>query len=180
MSSGGCTIGIRSGNKASSTCSEAYEFAIKSASNSSGAHPCTNVPIQCILCQDVHWKYNMEQHLRDRHPKWELTKSRADRDVFAAVFSIPELERRNLGAVRVAVPLPSPPGQSENSQDALVGENRGQKRLPVSPAGTPRRSRVLRISRPAADGSRAVTVGFKVPKTISEPNTICQSDVFTA
>ncbi|KAJ7938920.1 hypothetical protein B0H13DRAFT_1581618, partial [Mycena leptocephala] len=72
MSSGGCTISIRSGNKASSTCSEAYEFAIKSASNSSGAHPCTNVPIRCILCQDVHWKYNMEQHLRDRHPKWEL------------------------------------------------------------------------------------------------------------
>ncbi|KAJ7913216.1 hypothetical protein B0H13DRAFT_2659718 [Mycena leptocephala] len=79
----------------------------------------------------------MEQHLRDRHPKWELTKSRADRDVFAAVFSISELERRNLGAVRVAVPPPSPPGQSENSQDALVGENRGQKRPPVSPAGTP-------------------------------------------
>ncbi|KAJ6578548.1 hypothetical protein B0H19DRAFT_1063020 [Mycena capillaripes] len=55
--------------------------------------------------------------------------------------------------------LPSPPGQSENSQDALVGvgENRGQKRPPVSPAGTPRRSCVLRISRPAADGSRSVT-----------------------
>ncbi|KAJ6453052.1 hypothetical protein DFH09DRAFT_861331, partial [Mycena vulgaris] len=50
MTNGGCTIGIRSGNKASSSCPEAYEFAIKSALTSTAAHPCTNAPIRCILC----------------------------------------------------------------------------------------------------------------------------------
>jgi hypothetical protein len=61
----------------------------------------------------------MEQHLCDRHPKWELTKSRADRDVFSAVFSISELERRNLGAIQISS---LSPGQSEHS-DAVVGDN---------------------------------------------------------
>jgi hypothetical protein len=174
MTSGGCTIGIRSGNKATSTCPEVYEFAIKSASTSSGAHPCTNSPIRCILCQDVHWKYNMEQHLRDRHPKWELTKSREDREAFSSTFAISDLERRNLGVVEV-----SPPslGQSE-SADGSVGDARGQKRLPVSPAGTPRRSRILRISAPGSDGSRTVTVAIS-SKPVRTLKTVSDSDIFT-
>ncbi|KAJ7743351.1 hypothetical protein B0H16DRAFT_1561498 [Mycena metata] len=180
MINGGCTIGIRSGNKASSTCSEAYEFAIKSALTSSAAHPCTNAPIRCILCQDVQWKYNMEEHLRDRHPKWELTKSRSDREAFAAMFCIPELECRSLGAaVRVSPPSP---GQSEHSDAPVataVGDSRGQKRPSVSPAGTPRISRVLKISPPGADGRRVVTIGFKIPSSISEPHTTSGPDVFT-
>ncbi|KAJ7817225.1 hypothetical protein B0H13DRAFT_1923061 [Mycena leptocephala] len=103
------------------------------------------------MCQDVHWKYNMEQHLGDRHPKWELIKSREDREAFSSTFSISDLERRNLGIVEVSPVSPGLAGQSERS-DPSVGDTRGQKRPPVSPAGTPRR-----ISRPAADGSRVVT-----------------------
>jgi hypothetical protein len=95
--------------------------------------------------------------------------------VFSAVFSISELERRNLGAVQISSPSP---GQSEHS-DAVVGDNRGQKRPSASPAGTPRISRVLKISPPGADGSRVVTIGFKVPSTISEPRTTSGPDVFT-
>ncbi|KAJ7703986.1 hypothetical protein B0H17DRAFT_1228185 [Mycena rosella] len=175
MTNGGCTISIRSGNKASSSCPEAYEFAIKSALTSTAAHPCTNAPIRCILCADVHWKYNMEEHLRDRHPKWELTKSRVDRENFSAMFGISELERRNLDAVEV---LQLPPEQSEGSLDASVVENRGQKHPSQSPAGTPRCHRVLKISRPAADGSRVVTL-FEKP-TILQSNIISESYVFTA
>jgi hypothetical protein len=94
----------------------------------------------------------MEQHLGDRHPKWELTKSREDREAVSSTFSISDLERRNLGIVEVPPASPGLAGQSEHS-DSPVGDTRGQ----ISPAGTPRRSPVLRISRPAADGSRVVT-----------------------
>ncbi|KAJ7694396.1 hypothetical protein B0H17DRAFT_1132029 [Mycena rosella] len=97
----------------------------------------------------------MEEHLRDRHPKWELTKSRVDRENFSAMFGSSELKRRNLDAVEV---LQLPPEQSEGSSDASVVENRGQKYPSQSPAGTPRCHRVLKISRPAADGSRVVTL----------------------
>ncbi|KAJ6475871.1 hypothetical protein DFH09DRAFT_1120781 [Mycena vulgaris] len=160
MTNGGCTIGIRSGNKASSSCPEAYEFAIKSALTSTAAHPYTNAPIRCILCADVHWKYNMEEHFRG-HPKWELTKSRVDRDTFSATFSISELERRNLDAVEVSQ---LPPEQSEGSSDASVAENRGQKRPSQSPAGTP----------------RVVTVSSKFLAPPQMSNIISESDVFTA
>ncbi|KAJ7936419.1 hypothetical protein B0H13DRAFT_1589586, partial [Mycena leptocephala] len=171
MTNGTCTIGIRSGNKATSTCSEAYKFAIKSASNSSGAHPCTNVPIRCILCQEVHWKYNMEQHLRDRHPEWELTKSRGERDAFSSTFAISESERLKLGVPETS---PASPVQSEQS-DALLNDSRGQKRLPTSPAGTPRHTRVLRVTHPAAQSSRTPTTRASTSVTSSSS----EADVFT-
>jgi hypothetical protein len=70
------------------------------------------------------------------------------------------------------------PGQSEHS-DAVVGDNRGQQRPSAFPPGTPRISRVLKISAPGANGSRVVTIGCKVPSTISEPHTTSGSDIFT-
>ncbi|KAJ7661055.1 hypothetical protein B0H17DRAFT_1144837 [Mycena rosella] len=89
-------------------------------------------------------------HLRDRHPKWELTKSSTDREAFAAMFSISELERRNLGADRAVEVSPPSPEQS-NCSNILAVESRGENCLPVSPAATPRHRRFLKISR-AADG----------------------------
>ncbi|KAJ7254251.1 hypothetical protein C8J57DRAFT_1076384, partial [Mycena rebaudengoi] len=68
MTNNSCTIGIQSG-KASSSCLDAYPFMVSAASNSSTSKPCTNVPIRCVLCDDIHWKYNMEQHLKERHPQ---------------------------------------------------------------------------------------------------------------
>ncbi|KAJ6602124.1 hypothetical protein B0H10DRAFT_2081471, partial [Mycena sp. CBHHK59/15] len=33
--------------------------------------PCTNVPIRCPLeCNQIHWKYNFQSHLEERHPQW--------------------------------------------------------------------------------------------------------------
>ncbi|KAF8867765.1 hypothetical protein CPB84DRAFT_1859091 [Gymnopilus junonius] len=70
---GACSIHIQSG-KAISTCSRAYDFKISAASKISKQKACTNVPIQCKFCPDVHWKYNMHRHLQERHPSWESNR----------------------------------------------------------------------------------------------------------
>ena len=65
-----CSVRIQSG-KAISTCSRTYDFKIAPASTISKQKACTNVPIQCKFCPNVHWKYNMHRHLQERHPSWE-------------------------------------------------------------------------------------------------------------
>jgi len=67
---GACSLRIQSG-KAISTCSCAYDFKIHAASKISKQKACTNVPIQCKFCSDIHWKYNIHRHLQERHPSWE-------------------------------------------------------------------------------------------------------------
>ncbi|KAI4525518.1 hypothetical protein K525DRAFT_191432, partial [Schizophyllum commune Loenen D] len=71
---GSCSVGITTHGKtekASSSCSRAYAFKIDAASQVSKSKPCTNVPIRCHLCREVHWKYNMELHLIEKHPERE-------------------------------------------------------------------------------------------------------------
>ena len=67
---GACEVRIQSG-KALSKCAHAYEFKISPASKVSKSKACTNVPVKCRLCTEVHWKYNMHQHLQAQHPAWE-------------------------------------------------------------------------------------------------------------
>ncbi len=31
----------------------------------------SNVPVECLICHDVHWKYIIRCHLQERHPSWE-------------------------------------------------------------------------------------------------------------
>jgi len=57
--------------KALSKCMHASEFKISLASKVSKSKACTNVPVKCRLCTEVHWKYNMHQHLQVQHPAWE-------------------------------------------------------------------------------------------------------------
>jgi len=65
-------VGIRSGGKVLSKCSQAYEFRISAASKVT-KKACTNVPVECRLCKQVHWKYNMHEHLQAQHPSWETS-----------------------------------------------------------------------------------------------------------
>jgi hypothetical protein len=67
---GACQLCIVSG-KAISSCAHSYDFRISSASKISKQKPCTNVPIMCKFCHDVHWKHNMRHHLQEWHPSWE-------------------------------------------------------------------------------------------------------------
>lgn len=90
---GKCVISIGPGKKAVSTCSAVYNFAISSAAKKSKAKPSTNVPMRCAFCTETHWKYNMMQHLRDRHPSWKNDINGAR---FAQEIEISE-ERSGLG-----------------------------------------------------------------------------------
>jgi hypothetical protein len=68
---GKCKIGIGKGGKVSSACPLAYSFMISAAAKVSQTKPCTNVSITCKLCTEVHWKYNVHQHLSERHRGWQ-------------------------------------------------------------------------------------------------------------
>ncbi|KAL1665219.1 hypothetical protein GGF50DRAFT_88180, partial [Schizophyllum commune] len=106
--------------KASSSCSRAYPFKIETASQISKSKPCTNVPLRCPLCQDVHWKYNMEKHLADRHPDHEGRLP----DEFLALINITVDEKSRLG-------IPEDATLAVSGADNVL--QRGQKR-PASPA----------------------------------------------
>ncbi|KAJ7823382.1 hypothetical protein B0H13DRAFT_1570011, partial [Mycena leptocephala] len=65
-----CKMGIRNG-KLDSECPSVYSFMITAAGHFRDTRPCTNIPIKCPLdCNQIHWKYNFETHLRERHPQW--------------------------------------------------------------------------------------------------------------
>ncbi|KAF7290639.1 hypothetical protein MIND_01304100 [Mycena indigotica] len=66
-----CKISIDSG-KAQSDCRDHYPFLVSAISKVTNANPCTNIPVSCPFsnCGQVHWKYNIIQHLNDRHPTW--------------------------------------------------------------------------------------------------------------
>lgn len=106
-----CSLRIVKG-KAVSSCPHAYNFIISAASKVSKLKACTNVPIQCRFCVEVHWKYNMRHHLRDWHPSWDSHISTADQDEFLAMISISiDEEIRLCGTVTQAQALQ---GQDSN------------------------------------------------------------------
>lgn len=55
---------------------------------------CTNVPIKCKFCLDVHWKYNIHQHLQEWHGSWE---QRGDYTKFREKITISSVEEERLG-----------------------------------------------------------------------------------
>lgn len=89
---GKCTIAIQSG-KAQSTCSKAYKFMIHAAAKMSAKKACTNVPIRCEFCVEVHWKYNYHRHLQERHKSWN---QRGDVRAFSAKIEITAEEEQRL------------------------------------------------------------------------------------
>jgi hypothetical protein len=44
---------------------------IHAAAKMSTKKACTNVPIKCDFCSEIHWKYNIHLHLQERHASWE-------------------------------------------------------------------------------------------------------------
>ncbi|KAL1724627.1 hypothetical protein EV714DRAFT_171519, partial [Schizophyllum commune] len=66
----GCTVAFGDRNTAASDCKYAHPFMIKPAANVSRSRPCTNVPMRCVYCPLIQWKYNMKRHLNERHPGW--------------------------------------------------------------------------------------------------------------
>jgi hypothetical protein len=90
----------------------------------------------------------MDDHLRERHPNWQLTVSKEKRYSFLAQILVTETEEHRLGITQTA---PAVDGTvSDSVPNSPRDEMRGQKRLPQSPAGTPRRPRRLRMSHTSA------------------------------
>ncbi|KAJ7088428.1 hypothetical protein B0H15DRAFT_982116, partial [Mycena belliarum] len=109
MSDGGCTISIASG-KAISSCPEWYQFQVKAALKISGARPCTNAPLKCSLCPETHWKYNMPQHLREKHPTWKVTMPPHAVVVLSSAILIAHDEETRLGVpqeAQTSQPMPA-------------------------------------------------------------------------
>ncbi|KAL1660065.1 hypothetical protein GGF50DRAFT_63940 [Schizophyllum commune] len=133
---GSCSTQRGKGQVAVSSCSRAYSFRISSASSFKEDKPSsTNVPIICVLCNAVHWKYNMQQHLKERHPSWESTVPLDS--PFRTSISIGENEKqwalaegqRTSSKRRNASPPPLDSGRRSSKRREL--EN--QAPLPVQP-----------------------------------------------
>lgn len=117
--------------QAISSCSQAYAFSITAASKVSCSKPCTNVPTRCTLCPEVHWKYNIPNHLTNRHPLWQSQVNATTRQAWEISN---EEKQRIVGLTETATNAESStqPGVLCSSQ---VNEN--NKRPPSSPPGTP-------------------------------------------
>ncbi|KAJ6602325.1 hypothetical protein B0H10DRAFT_2080232 [Mycena sp. CBHHK59/15] len=157
--------------KATSSCPEPYQFLVSAASKSSGAKPCTNVLIRCVLCAETHWKYNMARHLADRHPGWELTASKDTAAGLSAQILISHNEECRLGVLETAQT------SGLKDLDGSSGPITGQKwsANPNSPAGTPRPLRVSRTSTRCA-----VDAGGLPSSSTSAPRDCLDWDVFIA
>ncbi|KAJ6628581.1 hypothetical protein B0H10DRAFT_1990481 [Mycena sp. CBHHK59/15] len=68
-----------------------------------------------MLCSTVHWKYNMDSHLRERHPNWQLT--------FLAKILISETEELRLGIPKII---------ADAASDGTPGTPRRPRRLRMS------------------------------------------------
>ncbi|KIY71021.1 hypothetical protein CYLTODRAFT_158342 [Cylindrobasidium torrendii FP15055 ss-10] len=95
---GTCTISVERGFP-KSNCPEYHRFRIHAASVSTASNPATNVPIACVYkaCGETDWKYNMLEHLEDRHPSWRTVLGSEEREDFLAKISISEAEEIALG-----------------------------------------------------------------------------------
>ncbi|KAK7007147.1 hypothetical protein R3P38DRAFT_3212810 [Favolaschia claudopus] len=101
------------GKKLDSQCPSAYPFMISTSKKFFPTRPCTNVPLACEMlgCKDIHWKYNFQQHLEERHPDWQ--------QLISATFLLEiQISREELLALKippqtaVAWPPPAPTPKS--------------------------------------------------------------------
>jgi len=92
-----CQLQPIKGGKVYSGCSQVYNFQIAAASKISKQKACTNVPLQCRFCAELHWKYNMVFHLRLKHPRWEENVSEKEREGFRCKILIDTEEETKLG-----------------------------------------------------------------------------------
>ncbi|KAJ7753975.1 hypothetical protein DFH07DRAFT_744134 [Mycena maculata] len=49
------------------------------------------------LCTETHWKYNMGQHLQQRHPTWEVTVPEHTQALLSSAMAVFHDKERRLG-----------------------------------------------------------------------------------
>ena len=66
---------------------------IHAAAKMSAKKACTNVPVRCEFCVEVHWKYNYHRHLQEWHKSWN---QRGDVRAFRTKIEITAEEEQRL------------------------------------------------------------------------------------
>jgi hypothetical protein len=124
-------MGIRNG-KLDSECPSAYSFMITSAGHFRDTRPCTNIPIKCPLdCNQIHWKYNFETHLRERHPQWRQILPPG----FLSTIQISSAEQQALGIpLHRVIEWPPPISPPPPASPLVHGRKRGASCLQNSPS----------------------------------------------
>ena len=51
----------------SSDCKFYKPFNLKSSIKCTSTYPCTNIPVECNLCNGIYWSYNIESHFKISH-----------------------------------------------------------------------------------------------------------------
>jgi len=129
-----CSIGIGTGNEALSSCPQTYGFSIAAASKVSASKPCTNVPTRCTLCPEVHWKYNIFNHLAERHLSWQSQVNATTRQT----WEISDEEKKKFASTEVATQaVSSAEPLASHGVMLLSSINENNKRPSSSPPGTP-------------------------------------------
>jgi hypothetical protein len=97
--------------------------------------------LRSAVCPETHWKYNMAEHLRERHPTWEVTMPQHARSELSSVIAISHNEECRLGVPEAA--------QTAQSAPESQGETTGQKRALDDLTVTPSRTRIVKTARPS-------------------------------
>lgn len=131
-----CAIQIEKGY-VSSSCTSSYKFRLRNAAIMTIAKPCTNVPIQCFYCSEIHWKYNMNHHLTTNHMVLQDHCQNKNLEVFLSNITISHAEEQSLG-----IPI---------DKIGVDTDSRGEKRNISSPV-SPVRARHLKSLRLSQSG----------------------------
>ena len=105
------------------------------------------MPIRCHLCRDVHWKYNAEQHLTDKHPEREGSLP----EEFLRLIQISAEEKTRLGIPEEAVL-----GASSQTQ---VGQKRPASPPSAADLRAGKRSRAIELEPLYAHAQAAPPMG---------------------
>ncbi|EKM60333.1 uncharacterized protein PHACADRAFT_203559 [Phanerochaete carnosa HHB-10118-sp] len=117
-----------------SNCPHAHSFSWNKARRFSSVMPCTNVPVQCLLCpkdpftklRTVYWKYNMFHHIQTAHPEhWDWQAHRVH-DIginFRRLLAISERELDTVARGRTR-PYPGAVGGAVDDGDGSVISNK--------------------------------------------------------
>ncbi|KAJ6614600.1 hypothetical protein B0H10DRAFT_1950574 [Mycena sp. CBHHK59/15] len=160
--SGGCTVGIKNG-KLDSNCPSTYPFMISAAEQLRPTCLCTNIPIKCALdCDQVHWKYNFQQHLEERHPQWRQILSQN----FISTILISSAKQEVLGIPRAnVIDIPALASAPPNLP-TFPPHIQSHKRPALSPPSSPSRSANKENERVATSSSGSMVRASKVRKLV--------------
>ena len=87
-----------------SDCEHYSKFSLISAAKHTACSPCTNIPVKCTSCNQVHWRYNMATHFKDRHEPSNMPEITPDEP--SKVFMIGKFPKAKAKANKISTIIP--------------------------------------------------------------------------